>query len=256
MFRASFSRLGCVILATAVTGVVTNCNVATAQSLFGSNGTGSLTGASSFSGSTAPGGATRASGTTGVGGTALGGANQLGAQNSLNTSGLGAQTGMTGPQLNTGMGELGATIGQGGFVGGSDTAGRFVGNQTAGQQTIQGTNTGPQGNTGAGFNQQNLQNQQLGLQARRIIRPRMKIAFNSPQRTTTNIQTGLTAQFRKMPSNRPGLRDVQLQIGTNREVVLRGQVSSAEDKKLAAMLARLEPGVRSVKNEITVGTGN
>jgi hypothetical protein len=33
---------------------------------------------------------------------------------------------------------------------------------------------------------------------------------------------------------------------------LRGEVSSEDDSRMAAMMARLEPGIRSVKNELVV----
>ena len=37
-------------------------------------------------------------------------------------------------------------------------------------------------------------------------------------------------------------------------VVLRGEVSTPSQKQLAANMVRLEPGVRKVRNELTVGT--
>jgi osmotically-inducible protein OsmY len=176
----------------------------------------------------------------------------------LNTSGLGAQTGLTGPQLNTELGAMSATIGQGGFVGASDTAGRFVGNATAGQQSIQATDIGGGGGNQFGgrtntANQRNNNQQGFGNQARRTVRPQQKIAFTYPQPALGRIQTNLTNQFERLSSSRPELEGVQI-VMVESELVLRGSVGSEDDKKLAAILARMEPGVRTVKNELTIAS--
>ncbi|MCA9067693.1 MAG: BON domain-containing protein [Planctomycetaceae bacterium] len=156
------------------------------------------------------------------------------------------------------------TIGQGGFVGGSDTAGRFIGSQQAGQQSIQATATGATGrggqfgggqfgNRSSSFNQQGgFNNRQSGSQSRRVVRPRLQIAFDHTPRPVATVQTNLNTGFDRLRTSRTELRNVQVQVGSNREVVLRGRVGSENDKKLAAMLARLEPGVRTVKNELTI----
>jgi osmotically-inducible protein OsmY len=169
---------------------------------------------------------------------------------------------LTGPQIATQLGALSATIGQGGFIGQADNAGRFIGNQNAGQQSLQGTSMsggqfggsqfGSRGQQGQqsrnGFNQQG----NYGQQSRRTIRPQQRIAFEYPQRAQATIQTNLSGQFQRLQTTRPELQGVEVQLAANNEVILRGQVRTEEDKKLAAMYARMEPGVRSIKNELTI----
>lgn len=91
-----------------------------------------------------------------------------------------------------------------------------------------------------------------GSQSQRVVRPRLQIAFDHTPVAVTAVQTNLNAEFRRLQTSRPELQNVQIQMGGNREVVLRGRVGSENDKKLAAMLARMEPGVRTVKNELTI----
>jgi osmotically-inducible protein OsmY len=271
MSRSSLSQWAALSAAFAWM-VFSGIETASAQSLFGSSGTTSR-GTSSMAGtqygsgsgtirSTSPTsgfsnsfGSTSAAGALNSGG--LGG-------NGLNTAaGATGQAGLTGPQIATQLGALSATIGQGGFIGAADNAGRFVGNQNAGTQSLQGTSmSGTQfgGQFGGGqfgdrsqgqngFSQQNNFNQQ---QNRRMIRPQQRIAFEYPQRAQESIQTDLSARFERLQTTRPELEGVEIVLAANSEVVLRGQVRTEEDKKLAAMYARMEPGVRSVRNELTI----
>ncbi len=262
MFSRSFSRG--VYFSTLTAGICL-CwgSSASAQSLFGGAST-TMSNRSTVSSTGLSSSAPSGSGLlTGAGLTsAAGGTGAAGGTTGLNTSGLGTSTtALAGPQLNTQLGALSATIGQGGFVGGSDTTGRFVGSANAGTQSIQSTSMGGRGQTGqfggrtTSTNQQSNFNQQYGSQSRRTIRPQQKIAFNYPQRAVTVVQTRLSTHFQKLPTNRPQLQGVQIQMGANREVTLSGRVGSLDDKKLAAIMARMEPGVRTVKNELTV-SGN
>jgi osmotically-inducible protein OsmY len=240
-------------------------HTASAQSLFGGGGSttsrGGTTQGTQYGSSS---GTIRSTSPTSGFSSSFGSTSQAGALNSqglggspLNTAGGAAgQTSMTGPQISTELGALSATIGQGGFIGTSDNAGRFIGQQTAGQQSLQGgamsglsqlaSQFGSRGQDG--FNQQSNFNQQ----SRRTIRPQQRIAFEYPQRGQEAIQTNLSAQFERLQTSRPELQAVEVVLGASNEVILRGQVQSEDDKKLAAMYARMEPGVRSVKNELTV----
>lgn len=251
MFRRSLSRWA---VAAAVLVFVSGAQSAFAQSLFGGGQTQTGGGGQPASSSGSIRSVSPASGFTGsFGGTAQGGGLNTGG---LNTgAGAAGQTGLTGPQISTELGALSATVGQGGFVGRADNAGRFVGNANAGQQSIQGTNVtgggGQFGNRGqgqGGFNQQNNFNQQT----RRTVRPQQKIAFTYPQRAQAAIETNLNSQFQRLQTRRPELQDVQIQLAENSVVILRGAVRSEDDKKLAAMLAGMEPGVRSVQNELAI----
>ena len=229
---------------------------ASAQSMFGTGATTNSGGSSGLVRST--------SNQTGFSST-FGGTNQaqsstsplsaLTSASGLNTSGQASATALTGPQISTQLGQLSATVGQGGFVGRSDSAGRFVGNARTGQQSIQGTNVGGQfggRNSNSNNQQNNFNNQQTGMLSQRVVRPRLSIAFDYNSRPPAGIQTSLSTEFQRLRTDRPALQGVQVQIGNGRQVVLRGSVPSENDKKLAAILARMEPGVRSVKNELTI----
>lgn len=160
---------------------------------------------------------------------------------SLGASGFGAGQGMTG---------AGGTTGQRtGFVGQSNT--RFVGNAQAGQNPGQNQNIrqNTAGNRRTGQNQN--QNQGAGgAGQQRSIRPRLVVSFTPPRPSTEKVTTTLSTRFQKL-SDRAGFENVTVEAEGNR-VILRGEVASTETSRLAGMLARLEPGVRSVTNELTV----
>ena len=217
----------------------TAADIASAQtgSLFGNQGPisqiGSNSGGTSLSSGTAFG---RSTGTGGLGGTQLGGT-QLG----------GAQGG--GTQAGT----------QGGFVGRNDNAGRFVGDQRLGQQSQQqggggrgssnfGNRTG--GGTGRAFGGGTFGGG--NQQSRRIIRTRQVVAFSFPQRQYAAINSSLNVQFRRLALGHSRMQGVLVAVDEQGVATLSGQVDSLQTSKLAATIARLEPGIRSVQNELTV----
>ena len=259
MLRLSYSRWA-ILTAIAAAACFSGSKAALAQSLFGGGAT-SQAGGSSFGGSAGTNRTATSSSASGFS-SQFGGTNQFGGgTNSLANSlqgagGVNAQTGAAEPQLNLQMGELSATVGQGAFVGRSDTAGTFVGNRMAGQQSIQATDIGGAGQFGgsqfSGRGQGGFGQGGFGTQSQRVVRHSLRIAFDHPDVESAAIQTRLNTQFEQLRTSRPELQGVEIQIGSNQEVILRGQVQSEDDKKLAAMLARLEPGVRTVKNELAV----
>jgi osmotically-inducible protein OsmY len=91
-----------------------------------------------------------------------------------------------------------------------------------------------------------------GQQQQRTIRPRQKVAFTYPATSQTKLQTSLNVRFDKL-SKRAGFEGVQV-VADGDKVTLRGQVDTEDTRKLAAMLASIEPGVSSVTNELTVQT--
>ena len=158
------------------------------------------------------------------------------------------------------FGQLSNTIGQG-FVGRSDNAGRFVGQQQAGQQSTQtrrsfrgvGTTGQPGANSPFGNNRFGQSGGAFGGSSQQtILRPVHRIAFRYPQRATTAINTTLQMRFARLAARQPQFRGISVILQGDGEAVLRGTVFSAEDKRLAAHLVRLEPGVRRIRNEITV----
>lgn len=84
------------------------------------------------------------------------------------------------------------------------------------------------------------------------IRPIHRVAFTYSPRTIVKLNTSLKTQFVQLASRNPRFQGLTLALNSNREVVLRGTVKDAATRKLAAAMARLEPGVRTVKNEIVV----
>ncbi|MGE5195432.1 MAG: BON domain-containing protein [Deltaproteobacteria bacterium] len=169
-------------------------------------------------------------------------------------------TGATGFGQNAmGNTALGGTAGTGamggqrqGFVGQANT--RFVGNQQAMQgQTGQNQFNNRQGqNAGARRQGQNANqnNQTAGTQSQRSIRPQLIVAFDRPKGIAERSTAALAKRFQKL-SDRKGFEGITIDADGNK-LVLRGEVDSAQTSRLATMLARMEPGVKSVKNELTV----
>jgi len=155
------------------------------------------------------------------------------------------------------------SFGSGGLVGQSDSAGRLVGRNNAAQGTSQSAQ--PQfGNLGFGgsnqFNFSNQNNRNFGQQSGRntgssrkgIFRPRQKIAFSYAPRAPQEIRTGLTTRFSGIAKRSSQLRDVAVSFSDSGLAILTGEVKSQSAKRLAANLVRLEPGVRSIDNKLTV----
>lgn len=233
---------------TLLTLVVCNEGQAQTNSLFGGSG--------AMSGGMGMGTAAPANNTAGFGSTSSNAQFPSAAFPSAGTMGSGT-TGMGstgfGQSTTGGMGGMGATgqAGQAGrFVGQSNN--RFVGMAAAGQQPMQNQNRNQQ-NRNANRNQGQNQNQnQAGASAnnQRTIRPRLTVNFDYPAPTMQKAATALSNRFEKL-SKRSAFKGVTIDSDGGR-VTLRGEVDSAETSRLAVMMTRLEPGVRSVQNELTV----
>lgn len=158
----------------------------------------------------------------------------------------------------SGGGNVGGAGAAGGFVGRGATNNGFVGRGNAGGQTQQsqqrnnlsqfGRNRGAAGGNNRGGGNR-------GAGSRRTIRPRLRIAFQYPKLAVAEVTASLTGRFERVASRRPGLTGVRLQAGAEGEVTLRGAVDSAETRKLAEIMARMQPGVRKVKNELSIEQG-
>ena len=133
-----------------------------------------------------------------------------------------------------------------GFVGGSDNAGRFIGNETAGQQS---------------FNRQGIPNfqraqQNQANQSRKAaispIRYQARIGFQFPRRNTKSLTTGLNAELFRLQALKPGYQSVRLTRRDNGVLVLTGSVPTTQARKLVEIYLNLEPGVKSIHNELRV----
>lgn len=148
----------------------------------------------------------------------------------------------------TEFGQAGANIGTG-FVGRGNTGQQFVGASAAGQQTVDAGGTarfsglgGGEGGAGAAADTSQARGGQMRIPQR--------IAFSYPAIAPLTIAGSLQTQFTKLQARLPGVIVSATEPG---HIVLRGSVETDQARKLAAAIARLEPGVRMVTNELEVG---
>lgn len=157
---------------------------------------------------------------------------------------------------------------QGGFVGRNVNPNQFIGmNQNTGgngqgmngMQSMfggQGGNRGLGGLGGRGGNNPVLNNfdqnqNSQGQNQQQSLRARQKIAFTYTNPRTAGIHTHVQQRFGKLTERNVAMKNVQFAAEGSGTVVLRGQVASQADAKLAEKLVRLEPGVKSVRSELT-----
>jgi osmotically-inducible protein OsmY len=62
----------------------------------------------------------------------------------------------------------------------------------------------------------------------------------------------LKSQLQNIAESNPEFAGITAEIGDDGQVTLIGHVGSNETRRLAEIVVRLEPGVLSVKNELTV----
>jgi hypothetical protein len=206
-------------------------------------------------------------GVTGSSGTL---SNGLGGSSNNNTQqfgNAGNMTGFTGASASTQQGftTQGATSG----LAGTGQRG-FAGNRLSAASTQQGAagqngamnrngmNAGRNG-LSSGMNRMSQQNRNRGNQnggasagaQSTPIRPVQVIAFTPPQRTTQNIESSINADVESAVSQgrMPG---VAVHVDAEGTVTIEGHVATESDRRKAATMIGLEPGVRKVVNKITV----
>jgi hypothetical protein len=235
--RSSPSGLMAILVCVAWAGIP-NGAFGQSNTMFG--GSGALSGASGFGNGTSQGNGTAFGSNSGTGGALAMPANTMPA----NTLPSNALPGMSA----TGSTATGTTGQRTGLVGQSNT--RFTGmTPTTGQ--MPGQNQG-QNRNGRGRGGQNQNQNQAGganNQQQRTIRPQLVVAFTTPTPTAELVAARLSTRMKKIPKD--GFKNVSVEMD-GKKAILRGEVSSEEDSRMAAMMARLEPGIRSVKNEIVV----
>ena len=179
--------------------------------------------------------------------------------------GLGGQAGGLGGA--GGFGQGGANTGQNGtgqqqgqaFLGRNTNTNQFLGRNAQGQGQTGNLNQNGAGNRRGGANRgangQNGFNQQQGGMAggngsarqAAPIRPRQKVAFTYPTPQLQIVSVKLETRLNKMTA----LKSVNLSVDPSGELVMKGEVASVSEAKLAENLARMEPGVRTVRNELS-----
>lgn len=182
------------------------------------------------------------SGNSGTSNSALGsGGNNL-QGNPLSSGGPGAAQ----------LGQLSQSVGQNGFIGRNNNSGQFVGNRNAGQQNAGRTATNFQRSGQRTTNQNRNNRNNSARQSQNSIRPVQRIAFSFRPRTAAVINSALQSQLQRLSVRSPRFRGISFKLQEQGQVVLRGVAASESARKLATALVRLEPGVRSVKNEMTI----
>jgi osmotically-inducible protein OsmY len=227
---------------------------AQANSIFGANG--AANGANGFGSGRSTAGITTGIGTAfGSGGASSATARAAGMGNTLggmtaNGGGLAQGTAGAGQQR---PGMVGTNAGNNTpFLGAMQPTGQQTGRNQQGMNNRGGQN-GNRGSRGNRGGQQNLNNQGNGAgnaNNNRTVRPQLRVAFDYKRPTAVNAEKAIAIRFDKI-SKRASFREMQIDVNSGK-VTLSGEVDSEENRKLAGMLAALEPGVRSVQNDLTV----
>ena len=138
-------------------------------------------------------------------------------------------TGSTGNFSSGGLGTGG--LGTGGFGGTGFGSGGFGGNR----------------NNGTSRNQTNLNssNRQINFQTK------LQIGFEHPTISRPTIRTNLESRLNSVRLRRVTPLTVEMNGQT---AILRGQVARESDRVVAVRIAKLEPGIESVIDQLTVGT--
>lgn len=179
-------------------------------------------------------------GGTASGGAASGGTSGLNGGGSSNLSGQGV-SGLIVPQ--------GTSTATQTFVGGSQTQ-MFVGGTSAGGnqarsnrqfQAVQNTQTQTRGNTGT-------------TGTPRAIRTALRVSFDFPSPSQSAFGNAVANQvsLQRFLVLRPELAGITVQQQANGVVVMTGEVQDAETRRLATGLLRIQPGVRSVRDQLTL----
>lgn len=211
-------------------------------------GTGGITGGLTGTGFSGTGGAAGAA-TSGFGGASMAGA--FGGQSASPFGGAGR----------TGMGGMGGAMGTTGGFGGAmgNTTGMvgrtntgFAGNARAGQTGMGNTGSGATrnfGNTGGSQRGNNFSQNTKPERTTSSVRPLQRVAFEYNAKSPQTLATKAGTRIEKIGLKNPALQGVQVTVDGDK-LVLTGKVKNAEQSRLAANLLRLEPGVRSIRNDL------
>ncbi|NQV26068.1 MAG: BON domain-containing protein [Rhodopirellula sp.] len=148
-------------------------------------------------------------------------------------------------------------------------AGRFAGSTLATQPTAGATNTTTtqqnaldQARNLQRLSQQfNRANQNRGgnTQSTRTIRSSLRLGFTPKARPTEDLREALGKQLQalktrlpQIASERQDFASVKFEFETSGDVVLSGDVPSDGAGQLLAAILRMEPGVRSVRNDLKI----
>ncbi|MBC8289418.1 MAG: BON domain-containing protein [Planctomycetes bacterium] len=203
---------------------------------------------------------------TGTGGTTTntgGTTTTTGTNTGTSTTGTSTETSVTTPatpgvgQLqNVNVETLDSTVETSRQSGLTNLSGSTLQNTTAG-----GQNQLPGGSQfGGGRNQgTNRNTQRGGGTSSRSIRPSLRLGFTPVVRPSADVSRAVSRSFSRIATRtarigetNPALRNVRIVPGKAGQLTLTGIVPTASARRLAANILRMEPGVRSVTNNLTV----
>ena len=198
------------------------------------------------------------------GGIGSGGMGGLSSGGGFGNTGMGGMGGAGGGRGGTGGGNTGSAFGnnqganQGGFVGRNVNPNQFIGLNTLTGGNPGQLNNGRQnslgglGNRNTNLNsQQNLNSSNSGQNQGVPLRARQKVAFEYPKPQLATVQSAVQVRLDKFSTRNAALKSVTLAVDDTGAIVLHGDVASESTARLAEKLVRLEPGVKSVRSELT-----
>jgi hypothetical protein len=185
----------------------------------------------------------------------------------LSTNGNGMSSGMMGRNMSSGLGggsSFGAGSGLGGGFGGLGGSygglgglGGGLGGGFGGMGNGFGMGTGGmRNNQRAGqFGRNGNMNMNMNANRNRAINVRttLSVGFRYQQTPSAQVQTKLAERLNGQRLGRLESLQVDLQEGV---ATLRGRVATQDDRDLARRIARMEPGVERVVDELTVDPSN
>lgn len=147
------------------------------------------------------------------------------------------------PQFNAGDGTVGSRVGRNAFVGQGDTS--FVGTRDTARMANGDFN--PQFNA---INDPSTSQRRANSGTTNVkrARPQQRISFEYPKANLVRTQVEMSQRFKRLKT----VSGADTSISDEGVAVLTGTVVNDDARKLAEALARLEPGVRSVNNQLQV----
>jgi len=247
-------------------GVLAQVRSTTQQTMFGSRTLGGFptAGTRTFSGSSLTGSSLGGSSLSGFGSSSLGRTSSLGSlgTGTLGRSGLGGSTGslqLTGSER---------------FMRGARQPGQFVGADTrdvsgilstlgSGARMMSNQNFNARAISGQGRTRVNQPGAQpggaaggrtgRGTRSGEQLAVTLELGFEPPVASSPEVlSSSMTAKI-GLSKRIQALQPIQVLLTEEGTAVLRGVVATPHDRELAAQWVLLEPGVRSVRNELQVG---
>jgi|GEM_PF-1961348 len=158
------------------------------------------------------------------------------------------------PELTTDINEITEQMGTG-FVGTNEQEDLFFGASQAGENANNRSNR----NFNTRSQSQNVNQGQTQPMYRTFgsnnvpYRSPHKIAFTVPESDGRVLDLKLTQRVRKLSIRSPQFQNIVYDLSDSRTVILKGFVPSEDDKQLAQVYMKMEPGVDRVINELQVG---